>query len=431
MIKSKQKILILCDFDGTISVKDTVNNLIRRHATSNDWMIHVEKYQRGELGSAGVYRAIEPMLKIDQKDLDLFVLEHAQIDPSFDYFLKWTSERGIDVKVISDGFDATINTLFRNHDIKGLDILANSLSFNGHGKVRLGSPHLNPECGLCGTCKVKIIRNMRQYYDHIILIGDGESDRHAAEEADAVLALKDLFIYCAKAGIPALYTRDFKEVPGLLVRRIEAVMYDMDGTLIDSAALITKTFNHMFKTLGYPTMTEQEVMRKTSLSLVDFVTKYLKPEDGIKGVHIFRDYYSKVYLDESRPFPMAEQILESLSYKYSQGIITNKKGSFARTLSDHLGLSKHITKIIGAQDGYKTKPSGEMLSAFLEFVGSGKDSCVYVGDGPVDIEAANEAGIDCFALVSKYYSTEELAKLSPRRVLGSLADLPSALEPVL
>jgi 2,3-diketo-5-methylthio-1-phosphopentane phosphatase/HAD superfamily hydrolase (TIGR01509 family) len=394
-------------------------------------MKHVELYQRGELGSAGVYQAIESMMRITQRDMDAFVLEYSELDPGFPDFLRWTGERGIDVKVISDGFDATIKTLFRNHGISGLEIFANSLTYDSNGMVKLVSPHVDPDCGHCGVCKVKIIKDMRKRYDRIVLIGDGESDRHAAEEADAVLAIKDLFLYCAEAGLPAVHLNSFSEAPGLLIRRVEAVMYDMDGTLVDSAPLLTKAFNHMFRTLGYPTMTEEEVMRKTSLSLVDFVKQHLRPEDGVPGVHLFRDYYSKIYLDETRPMPHAASILETLSQKCSQGIITNKKGEFARNLSEKLGFSKYLTKVIGAQDGYKTKPSGEMLQAFLEFVAANKESGVYVGDSPIDIEAAQSAGMDCFALAGNHYSPTELAQLWPRRILRSLEDLPAAIEPVL
>jgi 2,3-diketo-5-methylthio-1-phosphopentane phosphatase len=394
-------------------------------------MRYVALYRKGEIGSAQVYRAIGPMIQMTQRDMDSFVLEHAELDPAFPPFLQWTQERGIDVKVISDGFDSTIKTLFRNHRISDLDIYANKLSFSSDGKIRLISPHANPDCGKCGTCKVMIIREMRKFYDRIVLIGDGESDRHAAEEADATLALKDLFVYCADAGIPAVRLSDFSEAPGLLIRRVEAVMYDMDGTLVDSAPSLTRSFNHMFKALGYPEMSREDVMRKTSLSLVDFVKEYLRPEDGVRGVHVFREHYSKVFLQETGPMPEALRIIEELGAKRSQGIVTNKKGEFARQLAERLGFSRHITRVIGAQDGYSPKPSGDMILAFLDFVSVGRDSGVYVGDGPVDIQAAKAAGVDCFALAGDYFSAKELALLQPRRVLGSLSELPEALEPII
>ena len=87
------------------------------------------------------------------------------------------------------GLDATVATLFRNHGISGLEIYASNLILDESGQVTIRSPHSNPDCGKCGTCKLDILRKFRADYDKIILIGDGESDRHAAKEADMVLAL--------------------------------------------------------------------------------------------------------------------------------------------------------------------------------------------------------------------------------------------------
>jgi 2-hydroxy-3-keto-5-methylthiopentenyl-1-phosphate phosphatase len=60
-----------------------------------------------------------------QGDLEDFVRKHAALDPGFPGFLEWADSRGIDVKIVSDGFDATIATLFRNHGINGVEIFAN------------------------------------------------------------------------------------------------------------------------------------------------------------------------------------------------------------------------------------------------------------------------------------------------------------------
>jgi phosphoglycolate phosphatase-like HAD superfamily hydrolase len=156
---------------------------------------------------------------------------------------------------------------------------------------------------MCGTCKLNILRSFRSQYDNIILIGDGESDRHAAQEADIVLALKDLFFYCARHNIPAVRIDGFEEVPLMLSRRIEAVTFDMDGTLVDSLDSIADAFNHMFSKLGYPPMTTDQIIRVTSISLLDFVRTFLRPEESEIGVRIFRDYYDTIFLERTKLLP--------------------------------------------------------------------------------------------------------------------------------
>lgn len=423
-----KRILILCDFDGTVSVKDTVNRLVQDHVTSSEWLIYLNRYLRGEIGSRLVYEGIAPLLRMSPEDLEHFVREHAELDAHFPAFLQWTRRNHIDVKIVSDGFDATIHTLFRHHGIKGLEVFANSLMFGENRQVVIQSPHANPSCGRCGTCKLEILRRFRSMYDRIILIGDGHSDYHAATEADGVLALQDLFVYCVTRDIPAIRIDGFREVPFLLTRRIHAVAFDMDGTLVDSLESIADAFNHMFDTLGYPRMTVQEVIEKTSISLKDFVNSFLKPEEVQKGIRIFRNYYDGIFLKKSHILPGVKETLDALDSKVVLGLISNKRGPYARKLAEHLGFAHKMARIIGAEDGFRAKPAPDMFLEFMRSVGSEQSDTIYVGDSPIDVEAGRNAGVDVFALVGPYFSAEELARHRPRRVLHRLTDLPTALE---
>ena len=429
--KTSERLLVLCDFDGTVSVKDTVNRLVRSHVTSPEWRFHVKRYFRGEIGSWGVYQALAPLMLMTRANLDSFVKEHAELDPAFPAFLEWARGRGVHVKIVSDGFDATIEALFRNHGISGVEIFANHLEMDDDGRVAITSPHVAPDCGKCGTCKLSILRSFRSSYDRIILVGDGQSDRHAATEADLVMALKDLFVYCAHHNIPAIRVGSFSEIPWLMERRIEAVVFDMDGTLIESLDTITESFNHMFRTLGYPSMTREEVARKTSISLLDFVRSYLKPEHHEKGIHVFREHYDTIFKSGTVLMPQALETLTKLDGAVISGIVTNKRGTYARLLAEHFGFSDKMARIIGAQDGFKAKPSAEMFHEFMRHSGSSPETTVYVGDSPLDVEAARNAGIDAFAVAGPIYSAQELALSGPRRVLSNLGDLPSSLGPIL
>lgn len=425
------RVLILCDFDGTVSTKDTVNRLVRSHVNDPEWRFHVKRYLRGDTGSKGVYEAVAHMMRMNQDDLDKFVSEHAELDPHFPAFLDWARSQDIDIKIVSDGFDATIKTLFARHGLNNLEIFANSLSFLEDDRIEIGTPYSNSECGICGTCKLAVLNRFRNSYDKIILIGDGESDRHAASEADMVLALKDLFIYCARNDIPAVRMKNFKEAVTLLTRRVEAVAFDMDGTLIESMEAIAEAFNHMFATLGYPPMTVDEVIRKTGVSLVDFVKSFLKPEEAEQGIRIFRDYYDTIYLDRTTLFPGAKEMLERLQGKHKTGIVTNKRGKYARILADHLGFSSKMQLIIGAEDGFKAKPDADMFIEFMRTLGVSEHETVYVGDAPIDVMGAKSAKIDAFVLANRFYSAEELALHKPRRVLRDISELPEALKPIL
>jgi phosphoglycolate phosphatase-like HAD superfamily hydrolase len=100
-------------------------------------------------------------------------------------------------------------------------------------------------------------------------------------------------------------------------------------------------------------------------------------------------------------------------------------------LAEHLGLAKTMARIIGAEDGFKAKPAAAMFDEFMRSVGAVKGRTIYVGDAPVDIEAARNAGIDAVVIASSIFSAEELALHAPRRVLKHITDLPAALQPLI
>jgi phosphoglycolate phosphatase-like HAD superfamily hydrolase len=90
-----------------------------------------------------------------------------------------------------------------------------------------------------------------------------------------------------------------------------------------------------------------------------------------------------------------------------------------------------MVHILGAEDGFKAKPSSEMFDAFIERSGALRENTIYVGDAPVDIEAAINAGIDAYVIANPIFSSEELALHSPRRILKDINELSAAVTPIV
>jgi phosphoglycolate phosphatase-like HAD superfamily hydrolase len=90
-----------------------------------------------------------------------------------------------------------------------------------------------------------------------------------------------------------------------------------------------------------------------------------------------------------------------------------------------------MARIIGAEDGFKAKPSSEMFDEFIRSVKVEKERTVYVGDAPIDVQSARNAGIDSFVIVGPFFSAEELAQHKPRRILNNISELPDCLGPLV
>ncbi len=205
------KRLILCDFDGTISLRDMGYALVTRFA-SDDWKAIDRDFREGKIGSREAYFRIAKILKGDQEVIFGFIQENSNIDPHFISFYQYCQEKDIDIKIVSDGLDFYIKTVLQIHHLSDIPFYANHTYFQKEEGVKVSFPYSNEECGLCGTCKKALVQTHRKTYDSIIFIGNGISDRCAAREADFVFAKDSLYGFCIDQDITCHFFEDFGEI---------------------------------------------------------------------------------------------------------------------------------------------------------------------------------------------------------------------------
>src|SRR4030067_1616345 len=151
------KRLILCDFHGKISVKDMGYVLLNRFS-SGDWQAIDRDFCEGKIGSREAYSRIANILKGNEADVLRFIRENSHIDPHFKPFYHYCCEHNIDVKIVSDGLDFYIRTMLETHHLTEIPFYANQTCFLRDGGMDISYPHVSEECGLCGTCKKRIVR---------------------------------------------------------------------------------------------------------------------------------------------------------------------------------------------------------------------------------------------------------------------------------
>jgi 2,3-diketo-5-methylthio-1-phosphopentane phosphatase len=204
------KRLVLCDFDGTISLRDTGYLLVRRFCPG-DWEAIDREFRQSRIGSREAYSRIAEILRGDEQSVLDFIRNHSEIDPHFIPFYEYCRQNDIDLKIVSDGLDFYIRSILAIHHLSGIPFYANATRFSKEG-LEISFPFVNEECGLCGTCKRKLVRDHRKEYDSILFIGNGVSDRCAAEEADFAFAKDSLYTYCIKRDIACQSFGDFREI---------------------------------------------------------------------------------------------------------------------------------------------------------------------------------------------------------------------------
>jgi 2,3-diketo-5-methylthio-1-phosphopentane phosphatase/HAD superfamily hydrolase (TIGR01509 family) len=417
------KQLILCDFDGTISLQDMGYVLVNRFS-SGDWEAIDRDFCEGKIGSKEAYSRIAKILKGDEKAILGFIQKHSNIDPYFISFYQYCCKNDIDVKIISDGLDFYIKTILDIHHLSEIPFYANRTHFLGREEMDISFPHANDECGLCGTCKKRLIQIHRKEYNPILFIGNGLSDRCAAREADFVFAKDSLYTYCIDQDITCHFFANFQEILGDLKKRIHGIIFDLDGTLIEAYEAIYLGLREAFQQLGREIFPFSDIKKYLKSDLEGTLTQFFSPEEVIKGVPIMRRKYEEVYLDKTHFLDGAKEVLETL---HSKGILmavaSNKYGRFSRGALRHLGVSDCFKSVLGAGDVPRNKPFPDMIHAALREMGLPPEDVVFVGDTLTDIDTGKQAGVDVYALPTGFHSKTELLQGKPKRILKNLKEL--------
>lgn len=426
--KDAMKHLILCDFDGTISIRDISYELLSAFAKGN-WEEIDRQYREGKIGSREAYTRIAGICEATPKEMEGFIREKSLIDPYFGRFHDYCLRKGIDLNIVSDGFDIYINRILEHHDLPLIPIFANRISFKRGGRIRFDYPHHNPDCGLCGTCKRAILLEKRPLYDRITYIGNGYSDRCAAQEADQRYAKEALFDHFVREGIDCTYFDHFGEVMDDLSRRTRGLIFDLDGTLIDSYEAIYIGLVEVFNHFAIPPFPFHQLGEYVGGSLEEILKPFLPPHQIEEAKPIFREKYRDIYLDKTSLLDGAKEVIEELFRRSIRlAVASNKSGKFCRKLLAQLGIDRFFNTITGVGDGLRPKPSPDMVNAVVKDLALYPNEIIMVGDTAEDIKAGKAAGIDVYALGSGYHPLEKLIRERPRRVLRELKDLPKALD---
>ena len=417
------KTLVLCDFDGTISIRDMGYDLLYRFS-SGDWEAIDRDFREGKIGSKEAYSRIAKILKGDEKEILGFIQKHSDIDPHFISFYQYCRERDIDVKIISDGLDFYISKILEIHHLSEIPFYANRTIFNKGNRIDLSFPYSNEECGLCGTCKKSLVQIHRKAYDSILFIGNGISDRCAARQADFVFAKDALYTYCIDQDITCHFFENFHDIHADLKKHIRGIIFDLDGTLIEAYEAIYAGLKEALQHFGRKIFPLSDLKNYLKADLETTLEQFLSQEDVLKGIPIMRRKYEEVYLDKTYFLDGAKETLEILHSKgILLGVASNKFGRFSRGVLKHLGVSDLFKSVIGAGDVLRNKPFPDMIHAALEEMGLPPKDVVFVGDTLTDIDTGQQAGVDVYALPTGFHSKMELSQGKPKRILKNLKEL--------
>jgi phosphoglycolate phosphatase len=221
-----------------------------------------------------------------------------------------------------------------------------------------------------------------------------------------------------------------KRFPG-----VRLVVFDLDGTLIDSARDLILAVNAMRTRFTLPLLNDETVMSYIGHGARDLVRHAI--QDGgpgtplseaeiDRGVLAFREYYSAHLLDHTRPYPGVVEALDELPHR-ALAVLTNKPKRFTMPILEGLHLAGRFRRIY-CEDSFPTKkPDPAGMMALLREFGAAPHEAVMVGDSETDVLTARNAGT-WMCGVTYGLASHQLTKHSPDLLVDSLLELIPALD---
>jgi 2-phosphoglycolate phosphatase len=207
-----------------------------------------------------------------------------------------------------------------------------------------------------------------------------------------------------------------------------AVVFDLDGTLLDSYAAIHECLSLVLAAFGRPPVTPDEARRMVGHGLEVLVARAVGAENVAAGVKIFRDRYERVGPENSTLLPGADAVTRRLvEAGIPIAIASNKPARFSREILGRLGILSRFAFVGGPDDGFPPKPAPHMVFMALSTMRAKGSESVYVGDMPVDVATARAAEIPVVVVATGSATEAELRAVLPDLLIRDLNELPAVL----
>lgn len=184
----------------------------------------------------------------------------------------------------------------------------------------------------------------------------------------------------------------------LTMKKYDVILFDLDGTLLDSLEDMKNSVNHVMRLFGYPEHTLDEVRSYIGNGIRKLIERSLPADAGAetveKALAEYRRYYDGHCMICTHPYPGIPELLKELKERgFLLAVVTNKNHEAAEAMCSRY-FPGIFSVVLGQRDSMPKKPDSAMVSAAMDRLDAADRKAVYIGDSEVDILTAENAGID-------------------------------------
>ncbi|MFZ3138989.1 MAG: HAD-IA family hydrolase [Thermodesulfovibrionales bacterium] len=209
---------------------------------------------------------------------------------------------------------------------------------------------------------------------------------------------------------------------------VKLLIFDLDGTLIDTGRDITNALNYALSSQGFKSLSVEDTIKMIGEGITRLIEKILgheRSQERDAVIKKFLDYYSEHLIDYSTVYPYVRETLEQLD-GYKKAVISNKREYLSVKILNKLNLLDFFNMVVGSDTTSEKKPSAIPILHVIEKFKVGPQETIIVGDSNYDIEAGRTAGIKTIAVTYGYREKEYL--MNADYIIDRFNDLPAILD---
>ncbi|MDR1183312.1 MAG: HAD-IA family hydrolase [Coriobacteriales bacterium] len=207
----------------------------------------------------------------------------------------------------------------------------------------------------------------------------------------------------------------------------KAILFDLDGTLLDTKELILASFRYATREVLGEQLPDEVILPYIGIPLI-YQMQAIAAEHADRLLEVYREHNARTHDELIRYFEGTREMLNELSAEGRRlAVVTSKRNESALHGLAHFDLLEYFEFVIGSDDTAVHKPEPEPLLLAAKRLGLAPDTCIYVGDSPFDMQAARAAGILAVAALWGMFSREQLWEAGAQYEATTPAALPAVI----